>query len=69
MGLVSAIPIRWRQLLKDHRKENYEKLDVDEAPKQTLSNIIQSSKKPYGQIYKLYVNDANDQPWDRFDKC
>ena len=33
-----------------------------------LSEVLLSSVKPSSDIYKRYVDDANDQPWDRYDK-
>ena len=68
MGLISAIPKSWRQLLKEYYEENYEHPVVDEAPIHNLTKLLLTHKKPSGPIYKMYVNDANDQPWDRFEK-
>ena len=68
MGLIAAIPKRWRQLLKEHHDDGQGMVVVDEAPTQTLTNLIFTYTKPSGPIYKMYVNDANDQPWDRFEK-
>ena len=54
-------------MLNDH-SEGEENIVVDEAQEQTLLNMVMSGKNPSGPIYKRYVNDANDQPWNRFDK-
>ena len=68
MGLIDAIPKRWKEIMIEHYNALKDDLEVVDEPSNTLSRIILSNNKPSGAIYKEYVNDENDQPWDRYEK-
>ena len=65
-SLISAIPKHWKQILINTYSDDNEDIEVEKD--EMLIDILMSSNKPSGAIYRRYVNDANDQPWDRFDK-
>ena len=60
-SIVAARPKVWRECI----------MAIDDTEEDTHLNVfnkIKKSPKPVGIIYKCYVNNKNDQPYDRVDK-
>ena len=59
-SLVSAIPRQWKRILINKYSNDQEYIERIESI--TLSELLLSTYKPSSDIYKRYVDDANDQP-------
>ena len=65
-SLISAIPRQWKRTLINKYLNDQDEIGMH--ANSTLSEVLLSSVKPSSDIYKRYVDDANDQPCDRYDK-
>jgi len=64
-SIISTIPETWKQIIKEvfHSRN-----DIDQQYESSLNTVLFTSPKPVGTLYKILVNNYNDQPQDRVDR-